>query len=113
MSALFRLDSFGTSKASIKRTFTTWYERPAEDRWATEVKTLLDSPRTTFTLDEIEALLDVFNTSHHQCVLDNPDDFHPLVVLTHKRLDDRIDNWAREVMRLRAAHAVTPRSAGG
>ena len=106
MSALFRLDEFGTSKASVKRSFETWYERPDDDVWSNDVKALLASTRTDFTLDEIEKLLDVFNTSHHQCVLENPDDFHRLTVAHHERLDARILKWEREIMRLRTERSA-------
>lgn len=106
MSALFRLEDFGTRKASVKRTFETWYERPPDDLWSERVKALLASKRTDFTLDEIEDLLAVFATSHHDCVLENPDDFHRLVVATHERLDARILKWDREILRLRTERSA-------
>ena len=105
MSAQYRLEDFHTSKSNVKRTFETWYDRPDDDQWSNDVKALLAARRAYFTLDEIEILLDVFNTSHHQCVLENENDYPPLVVATHKRLDERILSRDREVMRLRTETA--------
>lgn len=83
----FTLAELGTSKGAVKKCFIANYDRPDDDEWANKVKALLASRRTHFTLDELEALIDVFNTGHHACVLDNPFDFTPQEVALHERLE--------------------------
>lgn len=90
---LFRLEELGTSKAVIKRRFFADYERDDDDQWSNRIKAILSSRRSRFTIEELKDLVAVLDTSHHQCVMDNTDDFHPLVVATHVRLQAKLDRW--------------------
>jgi len=91
MDQRFKLEDLGFTKSQVKRTFLTWYDRPADDQWANRVTALLAERRTVYTLNEINDLLDVMNTSHHQCVLENADDYHHLTVRQHEHLEDRLN----------------------
>lgn len=102
---MFRLEELGTCKATIRKRFIADYERPADDEWSNRVKTLLASRRTAFTLTELDDLIDVFDTSHHNCVLDNMFEFHPLVVSTHIRLEKKIEAWRDYIRQRRLADA--------
>jgi hypothetical protein len=93
MTELFRLEDLGTTKAAIKHRFLEDYDRPNDDEWSNRVKALLTSRRVAWTLEELLDLIAVFNTPHHQCVLDNPTDFHPLTVASHERLEDKLERW--------------------
>lgn len=105
MSEQFRLEELGTTKATVKRRFFADYERPNDDQWSNRVKAMLTSRRTEFTLDELEDLIAVLDTSHHQCVLDNTDDFHRLTVATHIRLQQRLDRMQGYIDQRRQADA--------
>ena len=88
---LHKLEALGYTKAQVKKTFESNYERPSDDDWSNRVKALLASKRTAFSLSELEDLIAVMDTSHHQCVMDNPSEFHPLTVCMHERIQRKLD----------------------
>lgn len=91
------LADLGIKKSSLVRTFNEWYDRPVTDAWSERVKGLLAERRTAYNVSELEDLVEVLDTSHHQCVLENSDDYHRLVVLAHERLEERIRNMGRQI----------------
>jgi hypothetical protein len=105
VTGLFRLEELGTSKATIRRRFLASYDRPVDDKWASRVRSLLDSRRTEFTLNELEDLITVLDTSHHQCVIENPEEFHRLVVASHARLEQRLERWRDLISQRQLANA--------
>ena len=93
------LRDFGVRKSTLVRNFMD------NDRGddCDPVMRLLVERRQTYTLAEIEKLFGFLMTAHHECILENPDDYTPLEVHTAKQVEARYDAAMTTLARLKTA----------
>ena len=104
MTPTFHLhDVFGVSKALIKRNYS---ETSAADD-SPNVKVLLARRTQNYTLAETRELLGFMVQSHHECVIENPEDYTALELHTAVAIVARYDEAVNVLANMDAASDVT------
>jgi hypothetical protein len=69
----YNLEAFGLNKTTLKRILNLG--EIANEEFAAECDALLSRRGKEYSLDELSKLNDMTYLAHHDCVLDNPDDY--------------------------------------
>jgi hypothetical protein len=86
MTKLHIYNDLGIYKNAIKKEINEYLDmiggEEADERGLTEAAELINKRTQLYTPQEAECLIAWYVSSHDECVVDNPEDFHPLQIHT-------------------------------
>jgi hypothetical protein len=86
MTKLHIYNDLGIYKNAIKQQIKDYLDMlstdEANERGLTEAAALINKRTQMYTSTEAECLISWYISSHDECVVDNPEDFHPLQIHT-------------------------------
>jgi len=86
MTKLHIYNDLGIYKNAIKKEINEYLDmldiEEANERGLTEASELINKRTQMYTPQEAECLIAWYVSSHDECVVDNPEDFHPLQIHT-------------------------------
>lgn len=86
MTKLHIYNDLGIYKNAIKQQIKDYLDMlsidEANERGLTEAAELINKRTQMYTLEEASRLISWYISSHDECVVDNPEDFHPLQIHT-------------------------------
>jgi hypothetical protein len=88
-------NDLGIYKNAIKQQIKDYLDMlstdEANERGLTEAAELINKRTQMYTLEESNRLISWYISSHDECVVDNPEDFHPLQIHTATEKMARFD----------------------
>jgi len=93
-------------KHAIKKEITEYLDmiggsEEADERGLTQAAELINRRTQIYTPEEAECLIAWYTSSHDDCVLDNPEDFHPLQVHVAQEKMDRMESALKFINNLK------------
>lgn len=86
MTKLHIYNDLGIYKNAIKQQIKDYLDmlsiEEADERGLTEAAALINKRTQMYTPEEASRLISWYVSSHDECVIDNPEDFHPLQIHT-------------------------------
>jgi len=101
MTKLHIYNDLGIYKNAIKKEITEYLDmiggQEADERGLTQAAELINKRTQVYTPEEAECLIAWYISSHDECVVDNPEDFHPLQVYTATEKIARYDSAYKKI----------------